>query len=84
MFCELGEMVTDQFETFADACVQCKWYLLPIKMQLQYGTFMCGVQQPTYIRGFGNIECARETLKKVCMLYVGSVQINMMTILFCF
>lgn len=65
VFCGFGEMVTDQFEIFDDELAQCNWYSLPIKLQRQYGIFMSGAQQTTYIRGFGNIECTRESLKQV-------------------
>lgn len=32
-FCELSEMVTNQFNHFSDELGQCSWYLLPIGLQ---------------------------------------------------
>lgn len=65
MFCELGEMVCNQFEMFNDSLEQCNWYSLPIEMQQMMIIFMANAQQPTWISGFGNILCTRDTFKKV-------------------
>lgn len=64
-FCELGEMVTDQFHQFSDELGQCSWYLFPIELQRMLVTFMVNAQQPVIIHGFGNTLCTREAFKLV-------------------
>lgn len=71
IFCELGEMVSSEFDAFNGSVEQCKWYSFPIEMQRMVVIFMANAQQPSYIRAFGNISCTRETFKKV-NLYVRS------------
>lgn len=64
-FCELGEMVCKEFETFDNELNQCNWYAFPLKIQQIFIIFMVNTQQPTTVRGYGNILCTRETFKKV-------------------
>lgn len=65
--CELGEMVTNQYEGFNVELYQCDWHLYPIGMQQVFVTFMSCTQHPVFIHGYGNIltQCTRETFKKV-------------------
>ena len=65
LYCSCGEMVTNGFEIINDELKQCKWYLLPLKIQQMISIFVANAQQPTFIRGFGNIFCTRETFKIV-------------------
>lgn len=69
LYCVLGQMVTDQFENYNQSLGQSNWYLFPIEMQKVYILVMANAQEPSLIRGFGNIECTRETLKKVSKLF---------------
>ena len=64
-FCEMGEMVTDQFEKFNTKLYQCDWYLFPIEVQRMLVIFMSDTQKPVFIHGYGNILCIRENFKKV-------------------
>lgn len=64
-YCELGQMVNNQFEMFSDELDQCNWYTFALKMQQMLIIFTANAQQPTMIRGYGNVLCTRETLKKV-------------------
>lgn len=64
-FCDFGEQMTNQFETFDEQLYQRKWYLFPIEMQHMLVTFMSITQQPAIIHGFGNTEVSRDTFKKV-------------------
>lgn len=63
--CELGEMVTNQYELLDDELCQLDWYLFPIEMQRSLVIFMSFTQQPAMIRGFANVRCGRDTFKKV-------------------
>lgn len=65
IFCELGEMVTSQFDAFNDALERCNWYSFPIEIQQMMIIVLANAQQPITIRAFGNIICTRETFKKV-------------------
>lgn len=58
-------MVTNQFEKFEDSLSRCNWYLFPIEMQKMFNIVTANAQQTMTIRGFGNIECNRETFKVV-------------------
>lgn len=66
IFCEIGQQfVAEQFELFNDVLVQSNWYLFPIDVQQMVSVLMVNAQQPMYIRGFGNVICAREAFKSV-------------------
>lgn len=67
LFCECGEMVTNQFNKFNDALDQCSWYLFSIRMQKQFVIVLANAQQSTNIRGYGNMLCARQSFKTVSM-----------------
>lgn len=65
-FCELGEMMTHQFDKFNKKLYEnCDWHLLPIKMQRTLVIFMSDTQKPVHIQGYGHIRCIRENFKKV-------------------
>lgn len=65
--CELGNMVTNQYELLNDEMYQCDWYSFSIEMQQMFVTFMSFTQQPVLIHGYGNTltQCRRDTFKKV-------------------
>lgn len=65
LFCELGQRVTIQFDMFGDEFDRCDWQALPIGMQRMYLMFLADTQQSKYISCFFNIQCTRETFKKV-------------------
>ena len=65
LYCEFGEMVTLQFNTFHELLCQCEWYRFPIDVQRMLVIFMLDTQQPASIRGYGNIECTRDAFKNV-------------------
>lgn len=63
--CNLGEMLTKHFEMFDDALGQCDWYLFSIEIQRMLVIIMSNSQRPAILTGYGNIQCTRETFKKV-------------------
>ena len=64
-YCELGKMVTNEFNLFNEELCQCKWYLFSLDMQRMMLIFMSDAQQPMLLRGYGNIECTRDSFKNV-------------------
>lgn len=64
-FCELGQMLTNQFDMFNIALGRCNWYLFPNQFQRIFSISMATNKRPTVITGYGNIECKREAFKKV-------------------
>lgn len=65
IFCDFGQKLINQFESFEYKIYRCKWYLFPMKMQQSFVFGMMNVQQLAVVEGFGNIELSRETSKKV-------------------
>lgn len=65
-YCELGKMVTNQFNTINEELYRCKWYLLSLEMQRMLLIFMSDTQQPMFLRGYANIVCTRDSFKNVC------------------
>lgn len=65
LLCELGKMVTNEFELFSGELNQCNWYAFPIAMQRMLLIVVVNSEQPAKLRGFGNVECTRETFKRV-------------------
>lgn len=63
--CECGERVAEQFFDFNDKLNQCKWYSFPLDVQRILLIFMGDAQQPTFIRGYANILCTRNSFKEV-------------------
>lgn len=59
-----------QFELFNDALYQCKWYFLPIELRRMLVTIMSNAQYPTHMRGYGNIECTRDSFKEVFSILI--------------
>lgn len=66
LFCMFGESLTEQFSMLDEKLNQSiDWYLFPIGVQRMLLTVMSNTQQSVTIRGYGNIECTRDTFKAV-------------------
>lgn len=63
--CEIGEMLSNEFNTINDEFYRCRWYLLPAQMRRVFWMILANTQQPVVIEGYGNVSCMRETFKKV-------------------
>lgn len=63
--CEFGEQLTQQFQVFDDALCKFKWYLMPTEMQRMLVIVMSNTQQASFMYGYGNIECTRDSFKQV-------------------
>lgn len=57
--------MSNQFDIYGDELYHCDWYLFSIKFQRMLLMILTNSQQPVVIRGYGNIECTRDTFKKV-------------------
>lgn len=64
-FCEFGQSVSSEFNSFDHEIYQCDWYTFPMNLQQMLVILMLDTQQSMYIRGYGNIVCSRDTFKKV-------------------
>lgn len=68
VLCELGQRITNRFEQLDDSFGQCNWYLFPIEMKKMFVITTAISQQPIFIRGYGNVFCSCETLKRVSLI----------------
>lgn len=64
-WCECGTIVTTQFAMFDHELWQCKWYLFPKEMQQMLSFVISNTQDPVTLLSYGNIECTRDTFKRV-------------------
>lgn len=74
LLCELGEMITSEYDKVDKLLLTSKWYEFPIKMQRMLVMMTVNAQKSVSIRVYGNIVCKRTTLKKVnkvwCLLKI--------------
>lgn len=63
--CECGERLAQQFNEIDTEYSQSKFYFFPVDLQRMYLILMLDIQQPVYIRGYGNIVCTRDFFKEV-------------------
>lgn len=68
--CELGEMVSTQFDMFEMELRQCDWLYYPIELRRMLVIFMLNAQMPTIIRGFAITSCTRECFMEVQWCYL--------------
>lgn len=68
IFCSCGEMMTSEFDMISNELNQCKWYLLPLKVQELFLIFVANSQQAQFIQGYANIICTRETFQIVSLI----------------
>lgn len=73
--CEPGAYMTNKFGLFNNELEQCKYYLLPIKMQKLYLIFSTDTQRPINLTSYGNILCDRDTSKRVSVTMYKHTQI---------
>lgn len=70
--CNLGQMITNQFERFDFALGQCNWYTLPLKIQRMSLIFSSNAQQLTVIQGY-DYKWTRNTFKMVIVSQLTSM-----------
>lgn len=67
LICEMGQMVSNHFNRFSDKIYMCDWYFLPLELQQMFVIIIMNAQ-PVLIRGYGNVECTRDSFKRVKFL----------------
>lgn len=70
-YCDVGQMVTTQFDLFEIELRQCDWHLYPLQLKQMLVTFMVNSQNKTIIRGFARSMCTRESLMEVNKIVYG-------------
>lgn len=73
LFCVSGEMVTYQFNMYNEVLNKVNWYTFPVEMQQMLVIFMSITQSSTFIRGYGNIVCTRDSFKQVSALVLFTI-----------
>lgn len=63
--CELGQRLTNEFDTYNHTLYQCNWYAFPIELRHMFIVVLMNAQQPVVIKGFADTLCARESFEKV-------------------
>lgn len=64
-FCEFGHHVLNAFDDLNAAIDQFDWFRFPIQSRKMLPMIMMGCQKTSSIKGYGDILCIRETLRKV-------------------
>lgn len=70
--CELGERMTNAFDSFNATLYQCDWYEFPIGIRQMFVMVLFNSQRTVMIKGFANTLCARESFKKV-QIFLGRI-----------
>lgn len=68
MFCEVGERFIAAFENIHGELWLNEWYTFPMEVQRKLPFLIDFLENPTMIRGVGNIQCTREDFKNVCIV----------------
>lgn len=63
--CFLGNEVTIKFAEVNDVICNCCWYKFPLNTQKLLPLTLRAAQKPVYIKGYMNVQCTRESVKKV-------------------
>lgn len=65
VFCDSGERIASEFDEI-DIYNLCDWYLFPANIEKAIPIVIMNTQlRPVVLEGFGNIQCSRETFKRV-------------------
>lgn len=65
MFCEFGERLSERFNIINDEILDWDVYIYPKNIQKILPIILYGTQKSVALSGFGNIQCTRDTFKKV-------------------
>ncbi|XP_055325983.1 odorant receptor 94b-like, partial [Sitodiplosis mosellana] len=66
IFCDIGNGVTARYEDVSDALYDTSITLLNLGLAKQLPLIMNNAQSPVKMRALMNVECTRETFKKLC------------------
>lgn len=65
LLCLMGDDVTIRFCQVHDSFWECSWYELPFPTQKLLPVILNAAQKPVFIKGYMNMRCTRESIKKV-------------------
>lgn len=65
ILCFSGDHLTNRLAEIHNAIYSIAWNELPLDIQKLLPLLLNGTQEPDYIRGLMNVECSRESFKKV-------------------
>lgn len=65
VFCNLGEIVTNQFCKINNTLYYCNWYTFPSRLQKILPIVMISAQELVVIQSFASLSCTRDAFKKV-------------------
>lgn len=65
LLCLLGDDVTIRFRQVHDSIWECSWYKFPLDTQKLLPMILMAAQKPVFIKGYMNMQCTRESVKKV-------------------
>lgn len=63
--CHFGEMLSKQLDEIDVEFCRCPWYLCTIDVQRTLLIAMAHTQRSMIVTGFGNIQCSRDSFKRV-------------------
>lgn len=67
-FCEFGHYVFHAFDELNMAIDQLDWFLFPAEIQKLLPILISGCQNTCCIKGYGDVQCIRDTSKRVSEL----------------
>lgn len=68
--CELGQQMTDAFESCNTVLCELEWYLFPVGIRKMLPPILLIAQVPVRLECFGSNACTRESFKKVCIVWL--------------
>lgn len=74
VLCDSSERVITHFK--AIDIYQCDWYAFPICVRRTLPIVIVNTQQPVVLKGVANIQCTRNTFRKVSHLLLDSQKFN--------
>lgn len=72
VLCDFSERVTAHFDRI-DLYNQCDWYAFPKRVRGSMQIVIAGTQQSIVMSAIGNLECTRETFKKVSLIEIAII-----------
>lgn len=65
LFCYFGHNVSHRFMGIGDSAYDLDWHLYPLEIRKHLPLMIQAAQNPVYLQGFANVQCTRESFRKV-------------------
>lgn len=65
VICELGQRLTNTFDSFNDTLYQSNWYSFPIEIRRTFTIVLTNAQKPVIVQGYASTFCVREYFRLV-------------------